>query len=473
MVAGGGTGQRDVNGAGGGAGGFVATSSVVVGAGSYAITIGAGGVGFDGTFCQNNHGGNSSIGSLVTALGGGAVANSGGSGGGGNSNGTDFNPGGAGTPGQGNIGGSAIDPNSGAGGGGGAGAVGQDGSSGGVGGNGGAGLSSDISGVSMNYAGGGGGGGTASSGTGGIGGGGAGSTNGIGQDGVANTGGGGGGNGGNNNCGGSGGSGIVIISYSTPGSSPVTANMLAKFLSNGNPPNLGNSLFFDDGMNVTLTSGDLFLQPGAMLDAATSGLLNFGTAAATTMTFGRTGQNMIINSKVGIGTTSPSANLEVNGNVFAKFISLAAGDLGLDTLTSGLLSIGKTVANAIQIGHSGITTTVLGTLSAANFSVGLTSTQNNCNSSASPAVCGSAPAGSVAMATGGSTLVVNTTAVTANSQIIVIEDASLGSRLGITCNTGTGRHYSIDARSPGSSFTIKSSNNPTGQKACLSYWIIN
>jgi hypothetical protein len=77
------------------------------------------------------------------------------------------------------------------------------------------------------------------------------------------------------------------------------------------------------------------------------------------------------------------------------------------------------------------------------------------------------------MATGGSTLVVNTTAVTADSQILITEDSSLGARLGITCNTGTNRTYSISARSPGTSFTITSSNNPVTNKACLSYWIVN
>jgi hypothetical protein len=44
-------------------------------------------------------------------------------------------------------------------------------------------------------------------------------------------------------------------------------------------------------------------------------------------------------------------------------------------------------------------------------------TASNCSSSASPAVCGSAVSGSVAVPASVTTEVVNTTAVTANSQI--------------------------------------------------------
>lgn len=202
-----------------------------------------------------------------------------------------------------------------------------------------------------------------------------------------------------------------------------TTNRIAKFTGENT---IGDSLFFDDGTNVVLASG-----------------------------------------KLGIGTSSPTEALEVSGNLFANSLKVLAGGLGLDTFTSGLLSIGSTTANSINIGRLWATTTI------ATLVTTKQSTSDNCNSTASPATCGSAAAGSVAMATGGSTLVVNTTAVTANSQIFVMEDQSLGTRLGITCNTGTGRNYVISARTSGASFTIKSSNNPVTNKACLSYWIVN
>ncbi|KKU82105.1 MAG: hypothetical protein UY07_C0003G0006 [Parcubacteria group bacterium GW2011_GWA1_47_8] len=261
-------------------------------------------------------------------------------------------------------------------------------------------------------------------------------------------------------------SGTWTLSTSTPSiTGSGTANRLAKFTTS---TTIADSLFSDDGSNTTLTSGNLFLQIGSIIDAITGGALNFGTNNATTMTFGRSGQNMIINSKLGVGTSNPSATLEVNGDFFSNLIKVAANGLGLDTLTAGSLSIGSTTASAIQIGRTGIITTVPGTIS-----FGKAVTTSNCNSSTSPANCGSAPSGSVALATGGSTLVVNTSAVTANSQILITEDSSLDSRLGITCNTGTGRRYSISARTAGTSFTIKSSANPTTNKACLSYWIVN
>ena len=140
----------------------------------------------------------------------------------------------------------------------------------------------------------------------------------------------------------------------------------------------------------------------------------------------------------------------------------------IDTITNGALNFGTINATSITIGRSAITTTIPGTIS-----FGKAVTVTNCNSTASPATCGSAPSGSVAMAAGGTTLLVNTAAVTGDSQILITEDSSLGTRLGITCNATTGRVYSIGARVVGSSFTIKSSAKPVTNRACLSYWIIN
>lgn len=106
-------------------------------------------------------------------------------------------------------------------------------------------------------------------------------------------------------------------------------------------------------------------------------------------------------------------------------------------------------------------------------------TATNCSSSASPAVCGAAAAGSVAIPTGttSSTLQVNTTAVTANSQIVFYPDDTLGTKLGsITCNntlaTLAGGSF-ISARTPGVSFTITFNGSILTNKVCGSYFIIN
>jgi len=99
-------------------------------------------------------------------------------------------------------------------------------------------------------------------------------------------------------------------------------------------------------------------------------------------------------------------------------------------------------------------------------------TQTNCSSTASPAACASASAGSVTVAASATTEVVNTTAVTANSQVLLTFDSSLGTKLGVTCNTipvqGT-----ISARTAGTSFTIKLPSAPSSNPACFSYEIVN
>lgn len=103
-------------------------------------------------------------------------------------------------------------------------------------------------------------------------------------------------------------------------------------------------------------------------------------------------------------------------------------------------------------------------------------TVGNCSSSASPAVCGSAVAGSVALPTGAvPTIVVNTTAVTANSQIFANVDESLGTKLGVTCNTtlSTLLNPVVTARTVGTSFTLTINATIAVNPACLSYFIIN
>jgi len=240
VVAGGGGGGGLGSGGGGGAGGVIYNSSFAVTNGtSYAIQVGAGGIGASGNTQLGGNGSNSVFSSLTAIGGGGGATNSylspasnGGSGGGG---GADDNIGGMnapgnGTAGQGNMGGYAV-YRYGGGGGGGAGSVGGNASGSlttGTGGNGGNGILNSITG-SATYYGGGGGGGTWSGntgGTGGSGGGGAGGVNGSngattaanGTNGTANTGGGGGGIGFYNSTNrarvsGNGGSGIVIISF--------------------------------------------------------------------------------------------------------------------------------------------------------------------------------------------------------------------------------------------------------------------
>jgi len=112
-------------------------------------------------------------------------------------------------------------------------------------------------------------------------------------------------------------------------------------------------------------------------------------------------------------------------------------------------------------------------MSTSSLSGALYATATNCSSSAAPAVCAAAPAGSVVIAAAATTVTVNTTAVTANSQITVFEDSGLGTKLSVTCNTTIVRTYAVTARTAATSFVITTSAAPTTNPACLSYSIVN
>jgi hypothetical protein len=90
-------------------------------------------------------------------------------------------------------------------------------------------------------------------------------------------------------------------------------------------------------------------------------------------------------------------------------------------------------------------------------------------------VCGSAAAGRFAIAAGSTTRTINTTAVTANSEIIMQGDESLGAALGVTCNTTLTSLIDpvVTARVAGTSFSIATSATIAVNPACFSYTIIN
>lgn len=142
---------------------------------------------------------------------------------------------------------------------------------------------------------------------------------------------------------------------------------------------------------------------------------------------------------------------------FAEIIDPASGNLGFYCGNAGTF-----VACSSVISSTGLNTPKLFTTS-------------NCSSSASPAVCGSASSGSFSVAAGtNSTIVVATTAVTANSQIILTIDDTLGTKLGVTCNSTIQQTTPIvSARTSGVSFTATVVGVFTTNPVCLSYAIIN
>jgi hypothetical protein len=135
VVAGGGGGAGDTR--GGGAGGYVFRTDYYIGAGSYAVTVGAGGPTGGGANCQNR-GDHSRLDQLFAVAGGGGTSSGGLPGGAGGSSGAGYGGGGWNVPGQGNVGNSN-------GGGGGAGGA-PSGTTGG------AGVANSITGTSVTYA---------------------------------------------------------------------------------------------------------------------------------------------------------------------------------------------------------------------------------------------------------------------------------------------------------------------------------
>lgn len=97
---------------------------------------------------------------------------------------------------------------------------------------------------------------------------------------------------------------------------------------------------------------------------------------------------------------------------------------------------------------------------------------SNCTSGASPAVCGAATVGAVAVAAAATTLTVATTAVTAKSRIVLTMDSSLGTDLSVTCNTANIAAW-VSARTAATSFVITTASGPVTTPMCLSYQIFN
>jgi hypothetical protein len=95
------------------------------------------------------------------------------------------------------------------------------------------------------------------------------------------------------------------------------------------------------------------------------------------------------------------------------------------------------------------------------------------NCSSAGGTCTSATAGAVTIASGGAkSVVVNTTAVTAKSDISLAFDASMGTRLSVTCNTNFQQPY-VSARVPGTSFTISTAAAFTTNPGCISWSLRN
>lgn len=205
-------------------------------------------------------------------------------------------------------------------------------------------------------------------------------------------------------------------------------------------------------VNSTASQADgISVTGGAAGNGTTITALSSGSNAGFTFTPKGTGAftvgGNVLNSIDGTNSIGASG-----GN---RFIISA---FGIEVGTGGAPVTGEVRTSGVQLGLGATSTTY--------------STNTNCTDSAGAAACGTAAAGSVVIDAAATTVVVSTTRVTANSQIFVQFDSSLGARLGITCNTTVALPV-VTARTAATSFTITVPVAPITNAACYSYFIVN
>lgn len=218
--------------------------------------------------------------------------------------------------------------------------------------------------------------------------------------------------------------------------------------------------------NAGTTSTDVSIANPALFGA--------GTAAAPSITFaGQTDLGLYKMTAVTMGFSAAGTLQGAIGQSGVEVISTGAFSFCSDgTCSTTDVGFGRHAPGLITIDTNSIGNG-LGSLLAHKY---FTNTGGNeCISAASPAVCGALAAGMVAIPTGG-TLQVNTTAATADSTILFLRDNSLGTKLGVTCNTQSslvlGTAY-VTARTNNTNFTLALDVTPTANPVCGTYLIFN
>lgn len=108
-------------------------------------------------------------------------------------------------------------------------------------------------------------------------------------------------------------------------------------------------------------------------------------------------------------------------------------------------------------------------------------TFSDCANTAEPAICGANTTGSVVIGVGNSAVIVNTSAITANSEIFLTPDETIGTtgsgKLSVTCNTTQATALAIlgvTARVVGTSFTVTTTaGSVTTHPVCIHFAIVN
>lgn len=221
--------------------------------------------------------------------------------------------------------------------------------------------------------------------------------------------------------------------------------------------------------------GGTTLQNSPLTIADTTGYLD-GPAQSDLFSGGVSGANTYFRANGGVLAIGPVSNNSMlfefaaqNKVVMMNTALFGWSSTGVDTATNLRAGLDTTLyrSAAGQIGAGTTSGNGAGTYLAAGYF-----TTTNCADSAGAAACGAAAAGHVVIDAGATSVVITTTAVTANSQITPTFDASVGTRLGVTCNVTAALPY-ISARTAGTSFTITTAVSPITNPACYGFTIVN
>lgn len=247
--------------------------------------------------------------------------------------------------------------------------------------------------------------------------------------------------------------------WATPvsGISGLTTNTIPKASSS---TAIANSLLTDDATSLTY-AGTRIIGPAGTDSGSGGGTctpgIGFNSTSGFTIDVG-----LILCSAGATEAYIAGTTFQVKSSMLLGWTSGGASFTAIDTNFSreaaGIVDVGTTAANSS------------GSLRAAKY---LTST--NCSNAASPAVCAASSAGVVAVPTGTNpTLVINTTAVTATSEIFLQIDES-ATIAATTCNStlSTLVQPVVTARTAATSFTIQIGAIIATNPACVSYHIVN
>ena len=193
---------------------------------------------------------------------------------------------------------------------------------------------------------------------------------------------------------------------------------------------------------------------------------------------GNAGAIAFFSANGGSSTVSPDTNLTDASNQLnyagSSGILASGGTLssGTNGATGGTVTLfGSTSGSATLSTNSSGTALISGP----NFTVPKINTSTNCaqggaSGTTSPAACGAASSGAVAIPASQTTYTVNTTAASANSHIIVQQIQDNATIATATCNSGATTPI-LTSRSAGASFTIALTS--VASVTCIQYWIVN